>query len=131
MATSDDNKQTVDVTLWSAARANDVAALERLSAEPGVDLNAQDPRGFSPLMLAAYSGASAAVAWLLSKGVNPNSVDTMGNTVLMGAAFKGDEAIVRQLIAAGADVKAKNHNGQDARTYAEMSGRAAVLALLP
>lgn len=118
------------VTLWTAAKANDVVALDRLCAEPAVDLDAQDSRGFSPLMLAAYSGAAAAVALLLTKGANPNSVDNTGNSVLMGAVFKGEEAIVRLLIAAGADVNAKNQAGQDARTFAEMSGRTELLALL-
>jgi uncharacterized protein len=118
------------VTLWSAAKANDVGALERLSAEPGVNLDARDPRGFSALMLAAYSGAADSVAFLLAKGVHPDSRDNSGNTVLMGAAFKGDAAIMKQLIAAGADVKATNLAGQDARVFAEMSGRTDVLALI-
>ncbi len=132
MGSFDDFRKTMDppVTLWSAAKANDVAALEKLAAEPGVNLDAQDPRGFSPLMLAAYSGAADAVAFLLSKGVHPDSRDSSGNTVLMGAAFKGDGGIMTQLIAAGADVKATNLGGQDARAFAEMSGRPEVLALL-
>ncbi|GEM_PF-2606269 len=117
-------------TLWSAARANDVATLEKLGAAPGVDLNARDPRGFSALMLAAYAGSGEAVAFLLSKGVDPNSFDNAGNSVLMGAAYKGDASIVKQLIAAGADVKARNHAGLDARGFAEMGGHVALLALV-
>ncbi len=132
MGTFEDYKKTMvaPVTLWSAAKENDVALLERLCAEPGVNLDAQDPRGYSPLMLAAYSGCAEAVALLLKKGANPNSVDNAGNSVLMGATFKDDEAIVRQLIAAGADVKVKNHAGLDARGFAQLFGRTALLTLV-
>jgi ankyrin repeat protein len=116
-------------SLWAAAKANDIAELERLLAA-GSPIDERDHRGYSPLMLAAYAGHSAAFELLLARGADPNSADAAGNTVLMGAAFKGHTAMVERLLAAGADPTARNHAGLDARGFAHNFGRADVLAVL-
>ena len=116
-------------TAWSAARDNDVAELEKQLAA-GVDLNATDSRGYSPLMLAAYAGHREATAWLLARGVDPNSRDLNGNTVLMAVSWKGELGLVRQLLAAGADPSLRNKNGIDASAIAAQFGQPEVCALL-
>ena len=85
----DSYKQTMiaQVDLWSAAKANDVTDLARL-LDAGAEIDATDTRGYSPLMLATYSGSTEAVELLLRRGADPNSRDAAGNSVLMGAAFK-------------------------------------------
>ena len=124
-------KQTmvVPTSTWSAAKANDVRELASL-LDSGADIDARDPRGYSPLMLAAYAGNSEAFGYLLERGADPNSADAAGNSVLMGAAFKGHLAMVQRLLAAGADPNSRNHAGLDARDFAKNFGRAEVLTLL-
>ena len=131
MTTWDEYKKTMELpaTLWSAAKADDVVAIEQLLAA-GADLEARDGRGYSPLMLAAYSGSAAAFDCLLAAGANPNSADDGGNSVLMGASFKGYVAIIEKLLDAGADLTAKNAAGVDAHGFAVMFGRHDVAALL-
>jgi ankyrin repeat protein len=122
-------KQTmvVPVSLWSAAKANDVP--EHL-LDQGSDIDARDSRGYSPLMLAAYSGNAEAFEYLLGRGANPNSTDAAGNSVLMGAAFKGHLAMVQRLLAAGADLHARNHAGLDAQSFAQNFGRTEIVRML-
>ncbi len=117
-------------SLWAAAKENDLPLLARLHAEGG-GLDTRDERGYSPLMLAAYSGHADAVDLLLRLGADPNSIDLAGNTVLMGATFKGYDAIVRALLAAGANATTRNLAGLDARGFAVMFGRTHLLELFP
>lgn len=115
-------------TLWSAARDNDVRELARL-LDAGAELEARDARGYSALMLAAYSGQLEATQYLLARGADPNTSDAAGNSALMGAAFKGDVAIARALLAAGADLAARNTAGLDAAGFARQFGRREIFAL--
>jgi ankyrin repeat protein len=117
------------MTLWAAAKANDVAELERL-LDGGAEIDAKDPRGYSALMLAAYSGSEAALDVLLARGADPRSADPGGNTVLMGAAFKGHASMVEKLLAAGADPHVKSGMGLDASGFAQMFGQHAIVEIL-
>lgn len=131
MTSWDEYKKTMELpaTLWSAAKADDVATIERLLAD-GAALDVRDARGHSPLMLAAYGGHVAAFDRLLAAGADPNSADDGGNSVLMGAAFKGYLALIDKLLAAGANLHAKNAAGLDAHGFAVMFGRHDVAAHL-
>ena len=131
MTSWNEYKKTMEapVTLWSAAKDDDVASLQRLLLA-GAELDARDHRGYSPLMLAAYSGNRAAFDCLLAAGANPNSADDGGNSVLMGACFKGYLDLIDKLLDAGADPQAKNAAGVDAHGFAVMFGRTDVAALL-
>ena len=130
----DDYKKTMvtppSEQLGAAAKRNDVPELERLLLEEGVALDGRDVRGYSPLMMAAYSGSRDALLFLLRAGADPESADFAGNSVLMGAAFKGHVDMVKDLLAVGADPRRKNDAGLDARGFAEMFGRVAVLEIL-
>ena len=116
------------MTLFDAAKANDVAQL-KLLREGGADLDAKDARGFSALMLAAYSGSEDAFQWLLDAGADVNS-DAGGNTVMMGAAFKGYLGMVKKLLEKGADPTLRNAQGMDAHDFAAQFGQAEVAAYL-
>lgn len=114
---------------FQAAKDNDVATLRALR-DGGADLDARDPRGYSPLMLAAYAGHVEALDWLIAEGADPNTTDHAGNTPLMGAAFKGNIAVVERLLAAGAFRNLRNVAGLDALDFARAFGRREVADLL-
>ena len=116
-------------SLWSAAKANDVAQLARL-LEDGAAIDERDHRGYAPLMLAGYAGNLEAVELLLARGADPDTTDLFGNTVLMGAAYKGFVGIVQRLLVAGANPEAINHGGLDARGFALTYGHDDVFAVL-
>jgi ankyrin repeat protein len=124
-------KQTMaePITLWSAAKHNDVATLTRL-IDDGADIDARDARGYSPLMLAAYAGNVEAFELLLARGADRDSRDNAGNSVLMGVAFKGHLPLLRRLLDAGVDLTARNQHGLDARGFAATFGRHDVVALI-
>jgi ankyrin repeat protein len=131
MSTWEQYKETMaqPITLWSAAKTNDVGQLIRL-LDAGADIDAGDGRGYAPLMLAAYAGHAAAVELLLGRGANPDSRDHAGNSVLMGVAWKGNLALVQRLLEAGADPTARNQHGIDVRGFAATFGRHEVVALI-
>jgi ankyrin repeat protein len=120
---------TLAPNLWTAAKDDDVRTLHRL-LRAGADIEAKDARGYSALMLAAYSGSVQAFEFLLACGADPNTSDASGNTVLMGAAFKGHGYFVAKLVAAGADLRTTNEAGMDARAFAANFGRANIVELL-
>jgi ankyrin repeat protein len=94
------------------------------------DLNAQDEKGYTALILAAYHGQQAAVTQLLNAGADPCAKDLRGNTALMGAIFKGELSIARQLVAADCAPDQRNNAGQTAAMYAALFHRKDILEAL-
>lgn len=94
------------------------------------NLETQDKKGYTALILAAYHGHQALVTQLLAAGANPCHADHRGNTALMGAIFKGELAIARQLMQAECAVDQRNHAGQTAVMYAALFKRKAILDAL-
>ncbi len=98
-------------TIWEAARAGDLDALERHLAN-GSKVDAMDPEfGGTPLMWAAVKGQAEAMERLIRRGANVNAVGRDGGTALHGAAFLGHEQAVDVLLRNGADVNAVNGSG--------------------
>ncbi|WP_223796393.1 ankyrin repeat domain-containing protein [Sphingomonas nostoxanthinifaciens] len=97
----------------------------------GVDIEACDARGYTPLVIASYNGQESTTELLLQEGASPDgAVDAQGNSALMGVAFKGHVAIARRLIAAGAQVDRRNGVGQTALMTAALFGRTDIVELL-
>lgn len=116
--------------IFNACRTGDRATVEQLySADPGV-IEAEDARGYTPLILAVYNNQPAVVDFLLEKGARTEAQDAAGNTALMGACFKGYRALAEKLIAAGADVNQRNGNGAPALTFAATFGHLQIAELL-
>lgn len=124
MKTWNEYKKTMESpdTLLKAAKENRVQKVEELLAQ-GAEINAVDHRGYSALMLAAYSDSEEAVHLLLSHGADPNTADLGGNSVLMGVSFKGNLKLANWLIEAGADPSRKNSSGMTAYDFAVAFGR--------
>jgi len=116
--------------LFEAARLGRSDIVEPL-VRAGADIDGYDRRGFTPLILAAYSGHLDTVETLIEAGANPCKPDAnQGNTAQMGAAFKGENAIAERLLKAGCDVNARNHAGQTALMMAALFNRTHQIELL-
>jgi uncharacterized protein len=100
--------------LFEAAKLGRTDLIDPL-VKAGVDIDAYEPRGFTPLILAAYNGHPDTVEALIANGADPCKPDsTQGNTAQMGVAFKGEDAIAARLLKTGCNVNAKNKAGQTA-----------------
>ncbi|MCE9668404.1 ankyrin repeat domain-containing protein [Myxococcus stipitatus] len=105
------------------------AAMKRFSSlkvilkhQPGLDLNARDESGATPLFLAAWKDLEASVLHLLELGVDPNLPDAGGNAPLHTAARNGFDAVVEHLLAKGADRTLRNAHGETAADRARKAG---------
>src|ERR1044071_9366797 len=92
--------QPIDL-LYDAARRGDVADIEQLLQDPQLDINAQNGKGHSALILATYDDHIDAARVLIDRGADLNLQDASGNSALTGVAFKGYADIARLLIERG------------------------------
>lgn len=116
--------------LFDAARLGRTDLIQPLLAG-GADVNARDPRGFTPLILASYNGHFDTTEALIAAKADPCLPDRdQGNTAQMGVAFKGFDAIAARLLKAGCDVNARNHAGQTALMMAALFGRTAQIGMM-
>jgi ankyrin repeat protein len=126
------NGAAVDGTtpLHLAARANDVAAAEKL-IRAGADVKAANRYGVTPLAVACESGNFPIVRLLLDHGADANTALPGGETVLMAAARTGSLDSVKLLLSRGAGVNAKESGrGQTALMWAASEGHTAVVETL-
>jgi len=89
-----------DTPLLFAARVGDLASAKLLVAA-GADLNETDAWGISVTVLAAHSGFTDLVEFLLDKGADANAAKA-GFTALHEAVMRRDERMVGALLAHGA-----------------------------
>jgi ankyrin repeat protein len=112
--------QRVKELYFDAAREGRVDLLAGLMKE-GMGVDLRDPRGFTPLILAAF---------LIGHGADPCAIDPKGNSSLMGVAFRGETEMAVRLLAERCDINAANRTGQTALMMAAMFGRTEVVKLL-
>lgn len=116
--------------IFEACRQGDIDKIEKLyEVNPGI-INAEDHKGFTPIILATYNNQPEAVEFLLRKGAVINSPDGSGNSALMGVSFKGYTEIAAKLVDAGAEVNQRNANGATALTFAATFGHLAIAEML-
>jgi ankyrin repeat protein len=123
------SSQPIDL-LYDAARRGEVAIIRQLLQDPQLDINAQNGKGHSALILATYDNHLDAARLLIERGADLNLQDASGNTALMGVAFKGYADIARLLIEAGADLNSTNGNGGTALMFATLFGRNELVKIL-
>ncbi|KAF5599103.1 ankyrin 3 [Fusarium pseudocircinatum] len=107
---------TRNETLFSVAAqyCRDICSTFRLLLENGVDIEARDEFGRTPLYLAVEHGNTAAVSLLLGRGASIENACINGKTPLGHAAVAGNEECMRLLISGGASVTATDDQGQTA-----------------
>ena len=100
-------------TIHEAAFYGDADEM-RLHIAAGSDLDAKDPYGSTPLVIAATFNKPAVAKLLIEGGANVNATSADGSTPLHIAAFYCRKEIVEMLLAAGVDKNVRNNYGSTA-----------------
>jgi ankyrin repeat protein len=79
--------------------------------EAGAQVDARDPEGWTPLMVASKSSSQEAVKALLAAKASPNAKSKRGATPLMMACSENRWMVIPLLVEAGADVNARDEQG--------------------
>ena len=109
------------------------AALAAWLSEQGFDPSrpgAPGQHGNTPLMHAAWRGASAMVEALLAQNVPLDAVNNDGNNALWLACVNGEPGLIRTLVAKGVPIDHANLVDATVLMYAASSGKPAVVATL-
>ncbi len=88
--------------LFLAAHQGDVAGIERLVAE-GADVNARDPKGRTPVHVAAFASADEALRALAGAGADMNALEHQAYDVVTIAAVADDPELMSLAIELGND----------------------------
>jgi len=116
--------------LHLAARTGDAAEVTRLLAS-GVDVNARDELGSTPLLDASWEGHEDVVQLLIAHGADVNAKHLeAGSTALQYAVLTGRAAIVRDLLHAGAHTDGRDRSSATALHVAAARGNQPVVELL-
>lgn len=101
-----------EIPILKAAEKGDISEVERLISE-GVDIETQNEKGWSTLILAAFNQHLPLVKWLVSNGADVNHKSVNGTTVFMYAKTKvmetGDYKILEYLLNSGADINSRDY----------------------
>jgi uncharacterized protein len=115
--------------LFSWIRNGEVSKVENyVESHPQV-VNQVSKEGFSPLILASYTGSLELVQILVSKGAAVNYNSSMG-TALMAAIVKNHVTVVQFLLEKGADVNIWDERGTTPLIYAVQFKNKEVIKLL-
>ena len=119
-----------DTLLTVAAYNGQLAAVERILAQPGVEIDTRNGMGLTALTAAAFKGHVDIAKALLRAGADANAANRIGQTSLMFASLSGKLAAVECLLDAGADPAAKDKYGNTALSQARTQGAEDVVARL-
>jgi ankyrin repeat protein len=118
-----------DLRLVEAAARQDVAAVRTL-VKAGVDINAPQADGATPLLWLAHWNDLAGADLLIAAKANVNAANDHGVTPLALACENGSAAMVETLLKAGADPNAAQANGVTPLMTAARTGNTAVVKML-
>jgi pectate lyase len=118
-----------ETSIHWAARQGVLAKVEEF-LEDGIDVNAKDSQGMTPLLLAVQRGHKDIIDLLIAKKADVNVKNETGQTPLDLAVRQNNKDIVELLIANDADIDAKNDEGQTPLDIAISQNRSEVVKLL-
>jgi ankyrin repeat protein len=117
--------------LHNAAFVGDLELMKKLVDEQGLEINAKDKYGETPLFYAIRADKKEIVEWLLSNGADANSVSHDGQTPLHYAVMYKNAAVAELLIKGGANKDALDAQGSTPLHLALSWGRSdAMISLL-
>jgi ankyrin repeat protein len=96
-------QESDEAALRAAARGGRIDDVRAL-LDQGVDVNAKDKGGRTPLILAAWKQETEVMNLLLERGADVNAKDKDGGTPLMWSALHVNTDMVRLVLDHGADV---------------------------
>jgi hypothetical protein len=113
-----------------AARAGDLAEVERLVGhDPGL-LNAKDGHSQTPLILASFEGHTEVVRWLLDKGAATNERTKLGSTALFLACRWSHLSAASLLLERGGDATIAGGGNSTPLIEASLGGHLETVRLL-
>ena len=105
--------------IFDAIKSNNLVYLQENLTSENVDL--QDQKGYTPLIMAVYYQQDEIVNFLISKKADICKADFRGNTALMGATFKGSFSSAKILLEQNkCKVDQSNNQGQTALMLASL-----------
>lgn len=113
----------------SAIEIGSVRQVERM-LNKGVDVNAKNKNGKTPLHMAALYGSNRIVGFLITNGAIVDIRDNDGKTPLYKAAWGGETTIAEILIKHGANVNAQDNYGDTPLHEAVRKGRSGTIKVL-
>jgi hypothetical protein len=96
----------------------------------GAEIDTQDERGWSPLMISSFNGNQENARMLIGHGANIHIEDKSGYSPIHWAAFNGYTEIVKMLITKHANVNAQSKHGWTALLQAATRGHLSTCAVL-
>ena len=116
------------VLLMPAVTNENIFIIEHL-INNNIDINSQDPHGWTPIM-EAVDGHLEIVKLLLERGANVNEKDNYGWTPLHKASVFSNLEIVKILLEKGANIHEKNKLGITSLHEAYLYGRLEIVKVL-
>jgi uncharacterized protein len=110
-----------NVRLIDAVKDGDKAAVRALLRQP-LDVNAAEPDGTTPLVVAAQHDDLDTVQALIRAGANVRAANRYGATALTAACINGNAAMIEALLTAGADANSALPEGETALMTAARTG---------
>ncbi|MCI2227620.1 ankyrin repeat domain-containing protein [Polaribacter sp. MSW13] len=117
-------------TFFEAIQSVNINVIETLLKRFPKLANAQDKRGFTPLVFATYFDKIEIAETLINHNANVNHRDAKGNTALLGVAFKDNVDIAKLLLKNNANINAQNNLGYTPLIFATIYNQPKMVGFL-
>ncbi len=116
-------------SIFDIARKGSLGEIELfLKTNPNA-IDSVNKNGFTPLILACYSGNNKVATFLVEKGCDVNYKSEMG-TALMASAVKGNVEMITVLLSKNAAINSTDDNGITALMFAVKFGNKEAVKML-